>query len=390
MAKKNYAYINKDMLVWARGETPFTTTSDVEAQQKGIKAEKLELWENGEELPSITEAKKLASLYKVPFASFYLSAPPEKAPKNYADRRTYGGTVYRGTSYSLWKEIERITQNRKIMLDFSDGQMKYDEIPSFDATVSINDMARSIREFLGIKPPYRTKLLYKNNAFNYFRGIFEDKGIIVAQITEVPLEEMKGLSIYYDRYPIIAVNNKDYKRAKVFSLFHELAHIIRRSSSLCMIDFDERNDDEEKLCDKIAAEILMPDTSFKGVAEELKDEYSGWSTQCLQTIGDRFAVSSSAVVRRLYELNMISYPEYQKLYKKLSDEFEAKKLAEDMAQDDDIRIKYYIKYLSKEGYLFPRIVVSAYYRGDLSYGELCQTLNMKSKHINSIEQAVML
>lgn len=70
MAKKNYAYINKDMLIWARGETPFATTSDVEAQQKGIKAEKLELWERGEELPSITEAKKLAS--------FFLSAPPER------------------------------------------------------------------------------------------------------------------------------------------------------------------------------------------------------------------------------------------------------------------------------------------------------------------------
>ena len=390
MAKKNYAYINKDMLIWARGETPFATTSDVEAQQKGIKAEKLELWESGEELPSITEAKKLAFLYKVPFASFFLSAPPEKTPKSYADRRTYGGTVYRETSYGLWKEIERITQNRKIMLDFSDGQMEYEEIPSFDATVPVKDIARTIRDYLGIKPPYRTKSLYKGNAFSYFRGILEDKGIIVAQITEVSLEEMKGLSIYYDKYPIIAVNNRDYERAKVFSLFHELAHIIRRSSSLCMIDFDERNDDEEKLCDRIAAEILMPDFSFKSTADEIKEEYYGWSTQCLQAIGDRFAVSSVAVVRRLYELSIISYPEYQKLYKKLSDEFEAKKLAEDMAQDDDFRIKYYIKYLSKEGYLFPRIVVSAYYRGDLSYGELCQTLNMKSKHINNIERAVML
>ena len=359
MARKKYAYVNKDMLKWARGETPFATTFDVEVQQKGIKAEKLEMWESGEELPSITEAKKLAALYKVPFASFFLPTPPEKEPKNYADRRTYGGTVYREISYGLWKEIERITQNRKIMLDYSNGQTEYEEIPSFDATVSIKDMAQTIREYLGIKPPYRTKSLYKGNAFSYFRGILEDKGIIVAQITEVSLDEMKGVSIYYEKYPIIAVNNKDYERAKVFSLFHELAHIIRRSSSLCMIDFDERNDDEEKLCDRIAAEILMPDVSFKELTKELKAEYYGWSIYCLQAIGDRFAVSSAAVVRRLYELNIISYSEYQKLYQKLSDEFEAKKMAKDMAQDNEFRIKYYIKYLSKEGYLFPRIVVSS-------------------------------
>ena len=30
---------------------------------------------------SITEAKKLANLYKVPFATFYLSNPPEKKNK---------------------------------------------------------------------------------------------------------------------------------------------------------------------------------------------------------------------------------------------------------------------------------------------------------------------
>lgn len=390
MAKKNYAYINNEMLIWARGETPFATTFDVEAQQKGIKAEKLDLWESGKELPSITEAKKLASLYKVPFASFFLSEPPAKAPKNYVDRRTYGGTVYKEISYGLWKEIERITHNRKIMLDYTDPNTKFEEIPVFNDSAYVKDIARTIREFLGINPPYKTKSIYKGSAFSYFRGVLEKKGIIVTQITEVSLEEIKGLSIYYDKYPIIAVNNKDYERAKVFSLFHELAHLIRRSSSLCMIDFDDRNDDEEKLCDKIAAEILMPDSSFREIAKEIKDEYFGWSTTCMQSIGDKFAVSSASVVRRLYDIGLITYLDYQKLYKELADEFEAKKLAEDLSQDDDLRIKFYIRYLSKEGYLFPRIVVSAYYRGDLSYGDLCRTLNLKSKHISNIERAVLL
>ena len=252
------------------------------------------------------------------------------------------------------------------------------------------DIAETMRKFLGLKPPYRTKSFYRGNAFNYFRNIIESKGIIVAQITDVSLDEMKGLSIYYDVYPIIAVNNKDYERAKVFSLFHELAHIIRRSSSLCMIDFDDRNDEEEKICDSIAAEILMPVTSFYAEAEKIRDEFNCWSTPCLQAIGDRFAVSSASVVRRLFELNIISYSEYQIIYKKLSEEFEAKKQALEMAGKKDKIIKWHIRYLSKEGYLFPRIVVSAYHRGDLSYGELCRALNSKSKHIDSIERAVML
>ena len=208
MAKKNYAYINKDMLIWARGKTPFSSTIDVETQLKTIKAEKLERWEKGEELPSITEAKKLASLYKVPLACFFLSSPPEKSPKKYVDRRTYGDTVYRETSYDLWKEIERITDNRKIMLDFADEQLSFKKIPIFDDHSSVKDIAAAMRSYLGIEPPYRTKSLYKNNAFNYFRNVFENNGIIVAQVTNVSLSEMKGISIYFDSYPIIAVNNK--------------------------------------------------------------------------------------------------------------------------------------------------------------------------------------
>ena len=91
MGKKNYAYINPKMLVWARSETPFETTESVEMTFPAISAEKLKTWENGEDYPSITEAKKLASIYKLPFSAFYLSDEPTKKVKRYTDRRTLKG-----------------------------------------------------------------------------------------------------------------------------------------------------------------------------------------------------------------------------------------------------------------------------------------------------------
>ncbi len=108
MPAKNYAYINKDMLIWARNETPFSAAEDVEMRVSGISASKLTAWETGPDLPSITEAKKLASVYKVPLACFYLTTPPEKTTKKYTDRRTMNGAVYCETSYELWCEISRI------------------------------------------------------------------------------------------------------------------------------------------------------------------------------------------------------------------------------------------------------------------------------------------
>ena len=89
MGRKNYAYVNPQMLVWARSETPFTTTEAVEMLFPAITAKNLDAWESGDDYPSITEAKKLASIYKLPFATFYLSEAPAKKIKRYTDDQVW-------------------------------------------------------------------------------------------------------------------------------------------------------------------------------------------------------------------------------------------------------------------------------------------------------------
>lgn len=391
MAAKNYAYVNKEMLLWARGETPFTTAEEAAPYLSGITAEKLAAWEDGSDYPSINEAKKLAALYRVPLACFYLSSPPEKRVKRYTDRRTLNGTVYCETSYELWSEISRIEANREKLLEYidEDESTSY-TFPSFEADLSVNAIADRLRSFLGIHLPFKNKSAYNSNAFNYFRSIFEHKGIIVAQISGVSLNEMRGLSVFHDSCPIVAINNKDFERAKVFSMFHELAHLVRRSSSLCKIDFDERNDDEEKICDRIAAATLLPETGFREVANKVFASYGEWSSICFQDIGDKFGVSSVVVLRRLYELGCIRNSAYYQIYKALNDEFEANRIFIEMSRKGkNIPVHYYVKYLNQQGYLFPRAILNAHASGKLTYGEMCRTLNVNSKHIGDIERAVM-
>lgn len=391
MAAKNYAYVNKEMLLWARGETPFATVEEAAPYLGGITAEKLAAWEDGSDYPSINEAKKLAALYRVPLACFYLSSPPEKRVKRYTDRRTLNGTVYCETSYELWSEISRIEANREKLLEYidEDESASY-AFPSFEADLSVDAIADRLRSFLGIHLPFKNKSAYNSNAFNYFRSIFEHKGIIVAQISGVSLNEMRGLSVFHDSCPIVAINNKDFERAKVFSMFHELAHLVRRSSSLCKIDFDERNDDEEKICDRIAAATLLPETGFREVATKVYASHGEWSSMCLQDIGDKFGASSVVVLRRLFELGCIRKSVYYQVYKALNDEFEANRVFIEMSRKGkNIPVHYYVKYLNQQGFLFPRAILNAHANGKLSYGEMCRTLNVNSKHIGDIERAVM-
>ena len=152
MSAKNYAYVKKEMLVWARSETPFSAPAEAAMHLTGISTEQLIAWENGSDLPSINEAKKLASLYRVPLACFYLSAPYEKKFKKYTDRRTMNGTVYCETSYELWSEIGRITGNREKLLEFADSEdIGVYSLPVFSADKSIEEIANELRVFLGIQ-----------------------------------------------------------------------------------------------------------------------------------------------------------------------------------------------------------------------------------------------
>ena len=389
MGRKNYAFVNPQMLVWARSETPFKTLESVEEIAPSITAKNLEAWEKGDDYPSITEAKKLASLYKLPFATFYLSEEPARKVKRYTDRRTLKGFYSENISYVLWSEIQRIESNRDSIVEFTEDEMPARTIPSIPND-DVIEIATAIRAYLGLNTPLRSKTAYGSNPFNYYRNIVERNGIIVAQVSGVDIEEMKGLSIYFDSYPIIAINNKDYERSKVFSLFHELAHIFRRSSSLCTIDMDEHSDQEETICDNIAAAALMPEAEFKQIANECITRIGAVNSICIDRIAGLFGVSTISALRRMHETKVISRKLFFDLLGVITDEYNANiAYIKAARKGKNIPVFYHVKYLNQNGFLLPRTVLMAHASGKITHGEMCRALGVNSKHIGSLEQAVM-
>ncbi len=389
MGKKNYAYVNPAMLVWARSETPFKTTEALEEEFPAVSAKKLNAWESGEDYPSITEAKKLPSIYKLPFAAFYLSEAPTKKIKRYTDRRTLRGYYTEDISYALWSEIQRIEANRESIVELAADENPLKSIPHISSD-NVSEIATTIRDYLGLNTPLRTKSAYGSNPFNYYRNIIERNGIVVAQISGVSVEEMKGISICFDPFPIIGINNKDYDKSKVFSLFHELAHIFRRSSSLCTIDIEEHSDQEEAICDRIAAEALMPEVAFKRIANEYISRFPEIDSICIDRIAGRFGVSTISALRRMFETNVIDRHTFFDLLAIITDEYNANiERIEEARKGKNVPVYFHVKYLNQNGFLFPRTVLIAHASGKITHGEMCKTLGINSKHIGNIEQAVM-
>lgn len=76
----------------------------------------------------------------------------------------------------------------------------------------------------------------------------------------IPVDECRGYAIYDDYAPLIFINAKDTSsKGKIFTLLHELAHILLKHNGVSSYNFDQK---VEYQCNEIAGEILMPTQDF--------------------------------------------------------------------------------------------------------------------------------
>lgn len=102
--------------------------------------------------------------------------------------------------------------------------------------------------------------------------------------------------------PVIALNNSadENYESRIFSLFHELAHLCRRDVAACG-RFDPENDADEHWCDRFAAAALLPEVAVRSfvASTEAKDELA-----LASKVARHFNASLSATALRLADLQL--------------------------------------------------------------------------------------
>lgn len=381
---KHIAHVNHVVLKWTREQTPFSI-QDV-SKILGFNERLLLEWENGLSKPSINEAKSLAKLYKFPFAAFFLSEIPNITITKFVDRRTRKMNIPKLTR-ELWDRITEMKSKREILLEITDPESLYIADFSYLKGKDVIQISSEIRRWMEVSTPFNVSL-FKPTPFAYFRKMLEAKDILVFVMNEIPVEEVRGISIYYDSLPIIAVNSNDSDAAKTFTLFHELAHIIRKSSSLCSIDEDYEIVPEEIECNKIAAEILIPQNIVLS-DNIVKSLLNKWDDSVVQRISGRYGVSKQTLIRKLYDLSKISRAIFEEKNRQYAQEYELiREKHKEQQKNKEMRLKYSNVYLSRVGKLFPELVLDAYYSRRISFGQTVNYLKIKTKHMDNIQKAV--
>ena len=97
----------------------------------------------------------------------------------------------------------------------------------------MEEIAAAIRNLLELTEDIQCKFRKPEVALSHCIRVLEKWDVLIFQATKIAPSEMRGLSIAYERMPIIALNRKDEPSARLFTLCHELVHIVTRTSGIC-------------------------------------------------------------------------------------------------------------------------------------------------------------
>ena len=386
MIKSAEAKINSALLIWARN----TIAYDIEeaANKINIKPETLAKWESGEIKPTVKQLRKLANVYKRPLAAFYLDKPPKDFDV-IKDYRRISADECIEKSPELLLEIRKAKYKRQLALQLADEANI--SIPSFELsarkTDNVEKLSEGIRDFWGIN--LKTQFLWKEKyeALRNWKNAFEKKGVLILQSSGIPVNMMRGFSISYNKLPVIVINGTDSPRGRIFTMMHELGHLIIHSEGLCN-DFsyyrkgESEIIDTEVFCNNLAGNILVPSYALEkeNIIRDRSQNYE-WTNDDLIQLSNKYNVSNETILRRILLIGKTTVPyykkkkiEFDKIYKELSE-----KKPEGFPPPDK-------KSIANNGMLLISLAFDAYYKNKIPVNKLTDYLDVKIKYLNNIEE----
>lgn len=285
------APINPAALEWAR-EVSHVTVDEL-ARALNVKPGRVAEFEGGDALPTFRQLTMMAAKLDRPLGFFF--APPPDAP-DVPETVDFRGRGHDELPADLAREVRRAEQHRDAMLEL-DGPPIHRFPEGAITWRTVVERAASLRTFFGLTDTFVPPESQNNQVFNFWRGLLEENGVLVFQATKISLNTFRGLSVHHDELPMILVNGADSPMGRTFTLLHEVAHLINRTSGLCAL---RESVDEEAIANNFAANFLMPEPAVRAQLKGPVEPEEG-----AERLARHFKVSMLAAAVRLRRLDVI-------------------------------------------------------------------------------------
>lgn len=300
--------INSNILTWAIARAGF------ELHEFTAKTPRVQEWINGSKTPTVKQLEDFSKKVHLPFGYLFLQEPPkEKLPIPFFRSNNVPVTQ---VSVNIYDTILLMQQRQDWLSDYLKDN-EFGALPfvgKYSNRNNVNEIVADIRKTLGLPENWANEFSTWREALEYLANQIEDKGIITVfngvvennTTRKIPVEECRGFVLVDKLAPFMFINNADAKAAQMFTLVHELAHIwTGHSAGFDFRKLQPASDPNEILCDKVAAEFLVPEKTFNEI----------WKAKPnIQYAARYFKVSEIVIARRALDTGKFSRKQFFEFY----------------------------------------------------------------------------
>lgn len=373
--------INPKILIWAR-ERAGLAVEDV-AQSMGKDTDVISSWESGESSPTYIQLERLAyKVFKRPLAVFFLPAPldepdpdqffrtlPDFEIDNLENDTLYALRQAQAMQLSLSELHEGVNPAEQSI--FAEIQASPDE--------DVIQLAKRVRSHIGVDLREQVDLRNTNEALKFWRDIVQDYGIYIFK-RSFKQRSISGFCLWDDIFPLIYINNSTSDSRQIFTIFHELGHLLLRISGVTKLDdtyiatLKGPSRQAEIFCNKFASEFLVPSVDFeKHLRPGLSDD------NYFADLANRYKVSREVILRRMLDRGLVSETFYNEKSRQWNEEYEQ------MQMNRGSGGNYYATQATYLGKKYLDLVFSKYYQGKIGMDQLANYLNVKVKSVAGLE-----
>lgn len=363
--------ITPSVITWARKRAGLSLD---EAKNFG----RIDEWESGASSPTYAQIEALASALKVPVAVFFFPEPPD-LPDIAQSFRTLPDVEFEKIPSRMRLLVRKAKAFQLNLADLTAERNPADRHIIKDLKLStsesVADAAERVRTYLGVTLDAQQDYQTDDDALKAWRDVLHSVGVFVFK-DAFKNDDYSGFCLYDETFPIIYVNNSSSKTRQIFTLFHELAHLLFQTSGIDTLsgDFVAKLDDEsrniEVFCNAFAAEFLLPERVF---VEAMKGRKA--DEQTATELAARFHVSREVVFRRFLDQGRIN----QKTYREAATRWSQQRAG---GQGGD----YYWTKLSYLGRDYVSLALEEYRRNRITETQLADFLDVKPKNLAVIEE----
>ncbi len=300
--------IDTNILTWAIDRAGF------DLHEFTLKVPNVQKWLDGEKNPTVKQLEDFSKKVYLPFGYLFLKEPPkENLPIPFFRTNNTKATK---VSVNVYDTILLLQQRQDWLRDYLLDN-EFQELPfvgKFANSNDIKNIVQDIRQTLNLTENWASKFGTWQEALNHLSEQIENVGIITVfngvvennTRRKIPVQECRGFILVDSVAPFMFINNSDSKAAQMFTLVHELAHIwTGHSAGFDFRQLQPADDPIEKICDKVAAEFLVPKDTFN----QLWDE-----TPNIKAIARFFKVSEIVIARRALDTGKTSKEQFFAFY----------------------------------------------------------------------------